>query len=606
MIKRNLFNFIKSIIDLFENNDKKKLLIVTIVQVMLAFFDLIGLLTIGLLGAVVINGIQSQSLVGNHVLEALNIDSSSIQIQVAVLGAIVAVVFSLKTVASIVLTQRVLLFISKRGALISKNILISIFSKPIILMNKYTHQEIIYGSTTGVVNIIIRVVGSIITIVSDVALLIVIFAGLLILNPIVSISALIMFMSVSLIINKLLKSKLFDLGSEEVDLNLKSNEAINELLNTYRESIVRNTRLSYLNRINSHRIQLANIDATRIFLPKLNKFLIEITMVIGILAVAGLQFYFYTATEAIANLAIFLAAVTRIAPAVLRIQQSYLAIQNGAGASQRTLEIISEINVGLQHKLINQLVDFKYEGFIPNIRVSDLSFSYLNSEEFVLANLDFEIFAGEQVAIVGSSGAGKSTLVDLLLGVQAPTVGKILISSDEPLSTIDKWPGAIAYVPQDIMIINGSVRDNIKLGFEFNASFDSYIWDALKLSRIDKLVLGFPNKLDTKLGENGYKLSGGEAQRIGIARALFTKPKLLVLDEATSALDSQTEQDITEALKFLKPNTTVIMIAHRLSTVRNADKVIFMEKGLIKCIGSFDQVRNKVPDFDKQANLMGL
>jgi ABC-type multidrug transport system fused ATPase/permease subunit len=439
-----------------------------------------------------------------------------------------------------------------------------------------------------------------------VALLIVILAGLLILNPIVSISALIMFMSVSLIINKLLKSKLFDLGSEEVDLNLKSNEAINELLNTYRESIVRNTRLSYLNRINSHRIELANIDATRIFLPKLNKFLIEITMVIGILAVAGLQFYFYTATEAIANLAIFLAAVTRIAPAVLRIQQSYLAIQNGAGASQRTLEIISEINVGLEHKLINQLVDFKYEGFIPSIRVSDLSFSYLNSEEFVLANLDFEIFAGEQVAIVGSSGAGKSTLVDLLLGVQAPTVGKILISNNEPLSAIDKWPGAIAYVPQDIMIINGSVRDNIKLGFEFNASFDSYVWDALKLSRIDKLVLGFPNKLDTKLGENGYKLSGGEAQRIGIARALFTKPKLLVLDEATSALDSKTEQDITEALKFLKPNTTVIMIAHRLSTVRNADKVIFMEKGLIKCIGSFDQVRNKVPDFDKQANLMGL
>jgi ABC-type multidrug transport system fused ATPase/permease subunit len=439
-----------------------------------------------------------------------------------------------------------------------------------------------------------------------VALLIVIFTGLLILNPIVSFSALIMFMSVSLIINRLLKSKLYDLGSEEASLNLKSNEAIYELLNTYRESIVRNTRLSYLNRINSHRIELANIDATRIFLPKLNKFLIEITMVIGILAVAGLQFYFYTATEAIANLAIFLAAVTRIAPAVLRIQQSYMAIQNGIGASQRTLEIISETNVGLQHKLIYRAADFKYEGFIPNIRVSDLSFSYLDSKEFVLTNLDFEIFAGEQVAIVGSSGAGKSTLVDLLLGVQAPTSGKILISNDEPLSTINKWPGAIAYVPQDIMIINGSVRDNIKLGFEFNASFDSYVWEALQLSRIDKLVLGFPNKLDTKLGENGYKLSGGEAQRIGIARALFTKPKLLVLDEATSALDSQTEHDITEALKFLKPNTTVIMIAHRLSTVRNADKVIFMDKGSVKCIGSFNQVRNTVPDFDKQVNLMGL
>jgi ABC-type multidrug transport system fused ATPase/permease subunit len=139
-----------------------------------------------------------------------------------------------------------------------------------------------------------------------------------------------------------------------------------------------------------------------------------------------------------------------------------------------------------------------------------------------------------------------------------------------------------------------------------DSSHEKQVWDALTLAKADKLVRDLPDGIFSEIGESGYKLSGGEKQRIGIARALFTKPKLLILDEATSALDADTEMVITDAIKSLKGNTTIIMIAHRLSSVRNADKVVFMSDGKIKSIGTFKEVRDQVPDFDKQANLMGL
>ena len=155
-------------------------------------------------------------------------------------------------------------------------------------------------------------------------------------------------------------------------------------------------------------------------------------------------------------------------------------------------------------------------------------------------------------------------------------------------------------------MVNGSVWDNVTLGLNIDSSHEKQVWDSLTLAKADKLVRDLPDGIFSEIGESGYKLSGGEKQRIGIARALFTKPKLLILDEATSALDADTEMVITDAIKSLKGNTTIIMIAHRLSSVRNADKVVFMSDGKIKSIGTFKEVRDQVPDFDKQANLMGL
>jgi ABC-type bacteriocin/lantibiotic exporter with double-glycine peptidase domain len=217
-----------------------------------------------------------------------------------------------------------------------------------------------------------------------------------------------------------------------------------------------------------------------------------------------------------------------------------------------------------------------------------------------------EIRAGSIVAIVGPSGAGKSTLTDLILGLLTPKSGSVSISGYEPSKAIAKWPGQIAYVPQEVRIFDGSLAENITQGYSPEEIMGFDLMDTLQDSALTELFRTSLDGFAVELGTKGARLSGGQIQRVGIARALLTKPKLIVFDEATSALDADTESIITETLAKLRGNTTVVIVAHRLSTVLNADSVIYLQEGQIVAEGSFGEVRAKVPDFDRQAQLMGL
>jgi ABC-type multidrug transport system fused ATPase/permease subunit len=168
------------------------------------------------------------------------------------------------------------------------------------------------------------------------------------------------------------------------------------------------------------------------------------------------------------------------------------------------------------------------------------------------------------------------------------------------------WPGAISYVPQDVYIIDGTVNENITIGMPVDTQTAFRIDTAIKMAQLEEVVNELPHGLDTQVGEGGTSLSGGQRQRIGIARALFTQPRLIVLDEATSALDAETEDRISNSVLSLRNTHTVVIIAHRLSTVRNADLVLYLDSGQILAQGTFDHVRNTIPEFDNQANLMGL
>ena len=169
-----------------------------------------------------------------------------------------------------------------------------------------------------------------------------------------------------------------------------------------------------------------------------------------------------------------------------------------------------------------------------------------------------------------------------------------------------KWPGAIGYVPQDVALCEGTLAENIYIGYRRDESTLSKVQEAATKSKLLQFILSLPKQFETEVGERGTSLSGGQRQRLGIARALYTSPKLLVLDEATSALDGETEKAISDSLKELRSYTTQIVIAHRLSTVREADQVIYMNEGKILAKGTFEEVRRAIPNFDTQARLMGL
>jgi ABC-type multidrug transport system fused ATPase/permease subunit len=235
-----------------------------------------------------------------------------------------------------------------------------------------------------------------------------------------------------------------------------------------------------------------------------------------------------------------------------------------------------------------------------------MSLTYQGQSIPALSDINLEIKPGTTTAIVGPSGAGKTSLIDVILGVTTPDAGKASVSGIDPRASIQKWPGAIAYVPQDISIANRTIAENVALGFEIESVGLELIWKALEIAQLADFVRSLPEGLNTQVGDRGAKLSGGQRQRLGIARALITNPKLLVFDEATSALDGQSELDVSDAIQNLKGATTVVLIAHRLSTVRNADQVIYMDRGKIIARGTFEEVRTNVIDFDKQAKLMGL
>jgi ABC-type branched-subunit amino acid transport system ATPase component len=247
-----------------------------------------------------------------------------------------------------------------------------------------------------------------------------------------------------------------------------------------------------------------------------------------------------------------------------------------------------------------------YPDFDATVHIQGVSYTYQDAPAPALIDVTVSVPAGKSAAFVGSTGAGKSTLTDILLGVLDPELGQVEISGLSPKAATYRWPGAIGYVPQAVALVAGSVRDNVALGMPRDLVDDELVWDALRRAHLADFLIENREGLDTSVGERGFRLSGGQRQRLGIARALYTRPKLLVLDEATSALDAETEQAIVQTLAELEGEVTTITVAHRLATVRNCDELVFLQHGRVVGRGNFDEVREQAEEFDRQASLLGL
>ena len=588
--------------------DQQKVFAVVLVQILLGLLDLAGVAAIGVLGSLAVRGVSSQTP-GDRVsaiLEFLNLSNYTFQTQAAILGCLAAGLLITRTILSVIFARKTLYFLSRRGARVASTLIAKLLSQSLLSIQIRTTQETLYAVTRGVDSITLGVIGICVTLISDLSLLLVLTIGLLIVDPTIAISTILVFALIGYVLYRLLHKRARRLGLDESRLTIASNEKIVEVLSSYRESVVRNRRYYYSKEIEKAKYNLADTLADISFLPSISKYVIESTVVLGTLLISATQFIFQDANHAVATLSVFLAASTRIAPAVMRIQQGSIGIRQSLGSAEPTLLLIESLENVEVSKEANDTFDASHFGFKSAISIKNLTLTYPGKSKPAIDNLSLEVSEGQFVAIVGSSGAGKTSLVDVVLGVLFPNEGSVTISSDTPLSAISKWPGAIAYVPQDVVIISGTIGENVSLGFPANSDNEQFIKDAISIAQLSNFVTTLPNGLATPVGERGAKISGGQRQRLGIARAMFTKPKLLVLDEATSSLDGQTESDISDAIQNLKGSVTVVMIAHRLSTVRNADLVVYMDQGKVLAQGTFEEVRKSIPDFDSQARLMGL
>ena len=599
--------FIKSL-NILPKADQNRIFWVTMIQIFLGLMDLLGVASVGLLGALSVSGIES-SQPGERVksvLHFLHIDTQTFQVQVGILGLTSVLFLVGRTMLSIFFTRRILFFLSLSGARISTNLTARLLSQPLTSIQTRTTQEIVFALTTGVTLITLQVLATSVVLVSDISLLIVMGLGLLFLDFVTALGTFIIFTVIGYFLYKFMHVRARDLGEKSSKLNVVSNEKIVEVFSSYREVVVSNRRDFYAREIGRIRNSLAETSAEINFLPYVSKYVIETAVIVGALLIGAAQFMMQDSSRAVATLAVFLAAGSRIAPAVLRIQQSTIQIRSGLGQANPTFDLIDSLKEAIFVESVDDSIDFEHQGFIPEIRLSNIGFTYPEKTAQAISDIQLNISAGTVLAVVGPSGAGKTSLIDILLGVLEPEEGSVLISGLPPLSSIAKWPGAIAYVPQDIVIVAGTIRENVALGYPPHEATEESVMNALRLAHLDKFIEELPLGIDTQVGERGAKFSGGQRQRLGIARALFTRPLLLVLDEATSSLDGQMEENISESIRQLPDSTTVVLIAHRLSTVRHADTVAYLEKGRILAVGTFDYVRKTVPDFDYQALLMGL
>ena len=288
----------------------------------------------------------------------------------------------------------------------------------------------------------------------------------------------------------------------------------------------------------------------------------------------------------IPTVGLFAATSFKVLPSINKLVNSRQTLK----VSRSTIETIHhdlDLPVAMSRSTVNS--DFQFKSVV----VEHLDFKYEQSESLVLSSINLKILSGEAVGFVGQSGSGKSTLIDIMLGLLHPQSGSVFINGQLIEDVKQSWQKAIGYIPQTIFLMDDSLRRNIAIGIADKEIDELAITEALKSAQLEEFVASLPDGLDTVVGERGVRLSGGQRQRIGIARALYHRPSVLVLDEATSSLDTETEHGVMQAVQALQGDKTVIIVAHRLSTVEYCDRLYRLDAGRIVDEGTFDEVMNR-------------
>lgn len=581
-----------------------KLKLVALAQFGLSVVDLVSVAALGLVGSLTVYGIQSKDAEGNvlAILRFLSLDSLSFQSQVGIIGGLAAVMLVVRTIISSFIQFKTLRFLSLRSATIATRLISKLLNQNLNEINKRTSQENLFAVTTGVHLVTVGVIGTIVGIFSDISLLLVLVFGLMTLDPSTSIFTAVYFSILGFILYFFSHRRAQKWARQETLLNINGNSKILEALFSFREMYTKGRKGWYHNQIAHSRYEIAINQAKLSFLPNVSKYVLEIGLVVGGLSISAVQFLTKDASAAIASVSIFVVAAGRVAPAVLRLQQSLVVIKQNISGAKVTLDLIQEY--GSSEDLSDDMqFDLIHDGFLAAISIQNINFRFDGKEEDFFSNFSLEVHAGEFIGLIGPSGSGKTTLVDLLLGILSVNSGQIEIAGKKPNEAIRMWPGAIAYVPQEVFLIQGSILQNVTLGYDKSDIDVSRVEQCLKQAELWGFVSGLPRGVNSEIGERGSNLSGGQRQRIGIARALYSNPKLLILDEATSALDWETEKDINDTLLKFKGEKTIVVIAHRLASIVRADRLIYLDKGTVVADGTVEAVRAKVASFDRQFRL---
>ncbi|MDO4898304.1 MAG: ABC transporter ATP-binding protein [Rothia sp. (in: high G+C Gram-positive bacteria)] len=418
-------------------------------------------------------------------------------------------------------------------------------------------------------------------------------------SPIIALASLILFVGVGYLVPAILKKRFTDLSLQLNEADRVSWFASMPALQAFREMRLFGVADEFKKRYAKGALIRANANKRISIYNELPKHIIEITFVIGIALLATLLFTTQDQATAVATMGVFTIAAVRVMPAVTAGMASLNQVRAGsAGVSLLNQEI--QVFQASEHFSKIPSSGHVFEG---DIELKNLTFSYSPAEKPVLNNINLTIPAEKTVAFVGASGSGKSTIIDLVLGMMRADQGEVLCGGTPIFDDIRSWQTSLGVVPQSVYVLPGDLRRNVAFGLPDEEIDDERVLEALHHAELTELVETLPHGIREDLGQDGGRLSGGQRQRLGIARALYRKPSLLVLDEATSALDNKTEYKITQTIEELSGTMTILIVAHRLSTIKKADVICYMQGGEIVGQGNFSELTSMIPEFKELVEL---
>lgn len=560
-------------------------------------FDLVGVLAIGYLGtSIALFVAQGSNSARTFRILGLDLPAANIQNLPFTLGLIV-LLFLVKAWSAIILTKAMATSLALVEARAATTIIRSVFGHGLDRARVTSAENLRFAATIGASSAFTGLLNNLSVIVSEGFLFLGLAITFLVVDPISTGCVLLYFAVLGLVIQNVIGTRLANSSSVIMSTTISSNLVLNTLGGSFRELTVLNKKDHFFDNFYEARKSAALHIGRQLYLSGTPRYLVETAVLIGVLVFGGLKLLSGDLASSITTLGIFLTGSMRIMAAMLPWQNAIISIKQNIPQAKTAQTYLDQPEL---EKL--NTTPASIPNTCPSIVFSDVSYAYdSDSESMAVSELSLSILAGSQVAFIGPSGSGKSTIVDLLLGLIQPSSGSVEIDGFSAWTVITSSPGFVAYVPQKPGSLSGTLREIIAVGqSEIN---DQRVRDALSEANLGEFLQALPDGLDSEIGLTGDSLSGGQLQRIGLARALYTQPKLLVMDEATSALDAESEHEISETLNKLRGKVTVVLVAHRLHTVQNSDQVFFVRDGKLADSGKFNSVAKRNPDLLRAVEL---
>lgn len=582
-------------------HEKKVYLLLLVSRCLIGILDAVAVLGVGYLATSVANFVSSGSNEGK-ILEfaGMTLLAATAKTLPGIAG-LVALLFLIKALVTIQITKKMATRIAIIEARAAKEISENVLGSSLERMKSVKREDLSFAVQIGTSSAFTGIMNAFASVVSEGFLFLLLSTIFLIINPLATLAMLVYFTFLILIINWFIGRRLNEISTEAYRKIVEANRILGDLSNTFRELAVSGSRGLFFERIYKYRRDASQNIGTQTYLAGMPRHIIETGLIFGvgifILAQSGTT----NLSSAAATIGVFLAGGFRIVAALLPWQNAFVVIKINVPQAKTTWDLLQ-----LHGEPYLKRPAPSYKQHKPvEVTCSKIYYSYPDGHQAV-KDFSLKIEAGSHVAIIGPSGSGKSTLADLILGIADPQVGSVYIDGEVASLRINREPGIASYVPQAPGLVSGTLRDNITISNPDSSETAENLAAAIQDSNLGELLSQLPLGLDTEISLHDSQFSGGQLQRIGLARALFTRPSLLVLDEATSALDAESEEEIVKVINGLKGRVTVITIAHRLNSIKDADLVCYLENGSLVATGTLSELQGKNESVARAIRLLSL